>query len=195
MVDRKIGFISQLEEIMTGLPFEKCTFVTESITGDKGWYAPKGYAFKISGQFILGCDQSLGNWDVVIPSASVDLLKENNEEPSEEVGTPPTEFTGKWLYIDIYERGVQLYVKQNKNFYFENGKGWLTEIDGYYFSTQGVPEMNSVEWEQNYAQGMIGFCSIELVECEEQEPQLYTPLENHTEDSLTLPSISKKYSI
>lgn len=115
--------LREFEPLFRGLQLERCSLRRNPVTGEVGWYGPRGYAFKIAGQFWLDSHVS-DVWYRRAPQKSAEQLKaryagryqvflertNGNTELAlellvEDVGSykgeleVPESFVGKWLVI------------------------------------------------------------------------------------------------
>jgi len=76
--DRKrLTDFSKFEPTLQQLPLDQCSWERNPATGELGWYAPFGYAFKIEGQFMVWNDASSRIYDWC-PQSSKDLFIEEH---------------------------------------------------------------------------------------------------------------------
>ncbi|SRR5258708_2252004 len=188
--------LEKLHPIIKDLPLEKCSFERNPITREWGWLAPKGFTFKVTGQFVVDSDltdPAYPHWSH--PLSSVDLIKSEypelykklmeesdgdekfvleeleREQYDDGVRGLPESFIGKWLTIDRDSLRVKGYVELQ--YAALRGKT-LRNI------TPGTENVTSVaiydpgldldgNWIQDFAEIKVGHSKIELVEIEEQD--------------------------
>lgn len=113
----------QLEQIFKTIPAEQCSLKRNETTGELGWYAPSGFAFRVTGQFIVDSDQEnmvfkykpqdsadmviaehralyqdYYEWTAGDKEQALALLVEDLEDYSGEYEAPEF-FIGKWLVM------------------------------------------------------------------------------------------------
>lgn len=160
----------ELTAILSSLPLEKCEYKSDPVTGDTGWYAPEGFAFRISGKFVVEYDHSKGETRIFLPTASVDLLETDPEGWGYEEFQieHPTEFIGKWFCIELSANGKTVIVRKNIDPYYLDDDS-LLEFNGFLLPLDGVAETSSVEWTREYASGIPGNFEITMVPYEENK--------------------------
>jgi hypothetical protein len=105
---------------------------------------------------------------------ALELLVEDNDLDPPFGDMPPTSFEGKWLHI-VNGKSKYLYVRQEVQPYLddafectiENLTPGSDKKNPLKFKTYGMPEHASYEWTQPYAEAILGFCKVKLVEYEE----------------------------
>lgn len=188
--------LKKLGPIIKDLPLEKCSFEQNPVTREWGWLAPKGTAFKVTGQFVVDADLT----DPAYPHnshplSSVDLIKseyselykkfmdESNgdekfaleelerEQYDDGILGLPEIFIGKWLTIDrdtIRVKGpVELQYAALRTRMLPNITPDTDKITGVVFYDPGLDLDGN--WIQEYAELKVEQSKIELVEVKEQE--------------------------
>lgn len=83
------GLFQAVNEMLSSVSLQGCTWETSPVTQESGWKAPKGKAFRITGKFKIDSDQSdivywsqpIDSYDLYIardPDRYQELLAENN---------------------------------------------------------------------------------------------------------------------
>ncbi len=193
--------LEALREIFVALPLDSCTLEPNPVTGETGWRAPEGFAFRLTGQFRIDSTQTDPMYWYRPQESRELLIAENPEaykncmreaETDEEYALyllleriqdyhgeldAPTSFTGKWLVVDRDNEGIC--VKSDVHAWYDQQTiGIIHNITPDVKDGQSVVfESNEgfIAWKQLFASAILGKCKIELVEQADQKPEFFIP--------------------
>lgn len=205
----KLGVIAAA---LKDLPIDSLSYEANPATGELGWRAPKGYSFKIEGKFNISQTELIveggGSFAPPIRSRS-QFIEDNIEEYKNfleiakgdekralrllindykdwngegSVGFLPTNFIGKWLFIESKEGkpislqevsddirfkvAMDAEVWENEDFNEE----WQFKLESQNAITRTVfPSNARIDYVQSYAEALSGDCQITLIKRREKK--------------------------
>ncbi len=205
----KLGVIAAA---LKDLPIDSLSYEANPATGELGWHAPKGYSFKIEGKFNISQTELIveggGSFAPPIRSRS-QFIEDNIEEYKNfleiakgdekralrllindykdwngegSVGFLPTNFIGKWLFIESKEGkpislqevsddirfkvAMDAEVWENEDFNEE----WQFKLESQNAITRTVfPSNARIDYVQSYAEALSGDCQITLIKRREKK--------------------------
>jgi len=209
------------DSFVASLPLENCAYRQIPITNGRGWIAPSGKAFQITGQFIVNSDQ-LDIVDWYGPNMSAELFRaeyaddyqnclekaKGNEKRAWELclegmvsdGVPaaaPISFTGKWLVISPELANVVPQKDQVPMILVKSDIQAWYEDDVFRSLDDLAPDSKTItsclfrtdkavyKWKQFYAEAILGYSQIILIDHPEVNEDLCLP--NPNDNTLILP--------